>query len=134
MIRLARPLVIASAAALLGFALAMSPLGASAQTQPTAPAAKAEKKPMMKKAPAKMEKKAMPAGAKKPMGISRRGVEIVQAALNNAGYKVDIDGYLGPKTREVLKKYQADHKLKATGAIDRATLKSLNVKSLRKWG
>lgn len=158
MMQFARPLALAGAVALVGAALALSPLGATsalAQSQPTtqapaaAPAKKMEKKPMMKgekKMPAKkmemkkgaMMKGEMKKGEMKPMaekaGVSRRGVEIVQAALNNAGYKVEIDGRMGPKTHEVLKKYQADHKLKATGAIDGATLKSLNVKSLSKWG
>ena len=65
--------------------------------------------------------------------ISRRGIEIVQAALNNASYKIESDGYMTKGTREALKTYQADHKLKVTGTVDPATLKNLNIKNFEKW-
>lgn len=130
MIRIARPFVTAGAAALLSAALMLSPLGAAAQqsTQPAQPMKPAAQAPVKSAAPS-----AEKASARKTTGLSRRAVEIVQAALSNAGYKVEIDGKLDAKTRKALKKYQADHKLKATGTINSATLKSLNIKSLNKW-
>jgi hypothetical protein len=70
---------------------------------------------------------------KKPEAYSRRAVEMVQAALNNKGANLEIDGTMNAATKAALKKYQAGNKLKATGAIDQATLKSLGIKSLKKW-
>jgi len=82
-------------------------------------------------APAMPEKMKMP--EKKPVAYSRRAVEMVQAALNNKGANLEIDGTVNAATKAALKKYQAGNKLKATGAIDQATLKSLGIKNLNKW-
>jgi His-Xaa-Ser repeat protein HxsA len=52
----------------------------------------------------------------------------VQAALMRLGYHTgDIDGRLGPETREALKRYQRDHKLKETGRMDLETLTNLGI-------
>lgn len=59
--------------------------------------------------------------------MSRKEVEDVQSALNRSGYKLAVDGHIGPMTRDALKKYQTSHNLKATGTPDRETIKSLGV-------
>jgi len=52
----------------------------------------------------------------------------VQAALQQMGYyRGEVDGLLGPLTREALTGYQADHGLYTTAAIDQPTLNSLGI-------
>ncbi len=52
----------------------------------------------------------------------------VQAALQEQGYyKGEVDGLLGPLTREALTGYQADNGLYTTAAIDEPTLDSLGL-------
>jgi len=57
----------------------------------------------------------------------KKGVMAVQEALNRHGAKLKVDGYMGRKTRNALKKYQADNGLKATGKLDKATRAKLGV-------
>jgi hypothetical protein len=52
----------------------------------------------------------------------------VQAELQDMGYyKGEVDGLLGPLTREALTAYQADQGLATTAAIDEPTLDSLGM-------
>src|SRR5213082_1474254 len=52
----------------------------------------------------------------------------VQAVLQQMGYyRGDVDGLLGPLTREALGAYQADQGLTTTAAIDEPTLDSLGM-------
>jgi peptidoglycan hydrolase-like protein with peptidoglycan-binding domain len=52
----------------------------------------------------------------------------VQALLQQVGYyKPEVDGLLGPLTREALAAYQADQGLTTTAAIDEPTLDSLGM-------
>jgi Putative peptidoglycan binding domain len=52
----------------------------------------------------------------------------VQAALQDMGYyDGEVDGLLGPITREALTAYQADHGLYTTAAIDEPTLDALGM-------
>jgi hypothetical protein len=52
----------------------------------------------------------------------------VQAELQQMGYyKGEVDGLLGPLTREALAAYQADQGLTSTAAIDEPTLESLGM-------
>lgn len=52
----------------------------------------------------------------------------VQAALQEMGYyKGEVDGLLGPLTREALAAYQADQGLTTTAVIDEPTLNSLGM-------
>jgi hypothetical protein len=52
----------------------------------------------------------------------------VQAALQEQGYyQGEVDGLLGPLTREAIAGYQADHGLYTTSAIDQPTLESLGM-------
>jgi hypothetical protein len=54
----------------------------------------------------------------------------VQAALQEMGYyRGEVDGLLGPLTREALTAYQADQGLATTAAIDQPTLDSLELSS-----
>lgn len=59
--------------------------------------------------------------------MSRKRVEAIQAALNNNGEQVTVDGYWGAKTSAALKDFQQKHGLKATGHIDHSTLGQLKV-------
>jgi hypothetical protein len=57
-----------------------------------------------------------------------RVIADVQAVLQQMGYyKGDVDGLLGPLTRQALTAYQADQGLTATAAIDEPTLDSLGM-------
>jgi len=52
----------------------------------------------------------------------------VQAELQQMGYyRGEVDGLLGPLTREALTAYQADQGLATTAAIDEPTLDSLGL-------
>jgi|SRR5215831_5769088 len=52
----------------------------------------------------------------------------VQAALQGQGYyQGEVDGLLGPLTRDALADYQRDHGLYETAAIDQPTLESLGM-------
>ena len=52
----------------------------------------------------------------------------VQAELQQMGYyRGEVDGLLGPLTREALTAYQADQGLMQTAVIDQPTLDSLNM-------
>jgi hypothetical protein len=52
----------------------------------------------------------------------------VQAVLQEMGYyRGEVDGLLGPLTREALTAYQADQGLTTTAAIDEPTLDSLGM-------
>jgi peptidoglycan hydrolase-like protein with peptidoglycan-binding domain len=69
------------------------------------------------------EKSALPK-AKLPWKAEVMGV---QNALKAKGYKLAADGILGKRTRAALRKYQKANKLKVTGRIDKATLRSLKI-------
>src|ERR1700730_14405331 len=57
-----------------------------------------------------------------------RVIADVQAVLQNMGYyRGEVDGLLGPLTRQALTAYQADHGLIATAVIDEPTLDSLGM-------
>ena len=57
-----------------------------------------------------------------------RVIADVQAALQEMGYyQGEVDGLLGPLTREALTAYQADHGLVTTAVIDEPTLQSLDL-------
>ena len=52
----------------------------------------------------------------------------VQAALQAQGYySGEVDGLLGPLTREALEKYQTDQGLYTTGTIDEPTIDALGM-------
>jgi peptidoglycan hydrolase-like protein with peptidoglycan-binding domain len=52
----------------------------------------------------------------------------MQTALQEMGYyKGEVDGLLGPLTRETLSAYRADQGLTTTAAIDEPTLDSLGM-------
>jgi hypothetical protein len=52
----------------------------------------------------------------------------VQAALQEQGYyQGEVDGLLGPLTREAIADYQRNHDLYTTAAIDEPTLESLGM-------
>jgi len=52
----------------------------------------------------------------------------VQIALQDDGYySGDVDGLVGPKTRDALGAYQTDHDLEVTSAIDEPTVESLGL-------
>ncbi len=57
-----------------------------------------------------------------------RVIADVQAALQEMGYyRGEVDGLLGPLTREALTAYQTDNGLYTTAAIDEPTLNSLGI-------
>jgi hypothetical protein len=54
-------------------------------------------------------------------------VRAVQRALSESGYRVSIDGVLGPQTRAAIRDFQYDQGLEPTGRINRATLTKLGL-------
>ena len=57
-----------------------------------------------------------------------RVIADVQAALQEMGYyKGEVDGLIGPLTREALTRYQTDNGMQVTAVIDEPTLDSLNM-------
>lgn len=59
--------------------------------------------------------------------IERSAIKQVQTALKNSGfYKGVIDGKMGPKTKDAIKKFQKAHGLKADGVAGKKTLAELN--------
>jgi hypothetical protein len=57
-----------------------------------------------------------------------RVIADVQAALQEMGYyKGEVDGLMGPLTREALTGYQTDNGMTVTAVIDEPTLDSLNM-------
>jgi peptidoglycan hydrolase-like protein with peptidoglycan-binding domain len=64
-----------------------------------------------------------------PVAVTAHGdwrVAQVQELLKEAGFNPGpIDGILGPRTKEALRRYQADRGLPATGALDEATRQAL---------
>jgi peptidoglycan hydrolase-like protein with peptidoglycan-binding domain len=59
--------------------------------------------------------------------MSSKHVKAIQAALNQNGAQLNVDGRWGPKTRSALMDFQQKNGLKATGHADKATLDKLNV-------
>lgn len=55
-------------------------------------------------------------------------VRSAQVALNEKGYDVGtVDGQYGPNTSSAVRRFQAEHGLAQTGALDSATLSALGV-------
>jgi len=74
-------------------------------------------------APAPPPAPAMPAN----LTAAQQRIAKIQMALNANGAQLDVDGKLGPATRDALKSFQSAHGLKATGRSDAATLRALGV-------
>lgn len=70
--------------------------------------------------------KAAPKKVEKPAG--NKTTLAVQQALNKAGFQVQEDGLMGPKTKSALKEFQKKNALKATGKIDKPTLDKMGIK------
>jgi Putative peptidoglycan binding domain len=52
----------------------------------------------------------------------------VQTELQDQGYYTgDVDGQLGPQTRDALSAYQSDHNLEVTSAVDEPTVEALGL-------
>ncbi len=99
-----RKVVAAGAALLLGLAMSC---GVMAETVAPQKAAAAHAK-MHKHAPSAM-------------------IKSIQEALNKNGAKLELDGYMGKKTRAAIKTFQSAHGLKATGHADGHTRKALGL-------
>jgi|GEM_PF-3552831 len=110
---------------------------AFAAEEMTKPAAQPEVKAPMKpasepamKAPMKSEAKPAMKAHKKMAKKAMKSEKImaVQKALNDAGFKLKADGFMGKHTRQALVKYQKDNNLKPTGKADMETMAKLGVK------
>ena len=55
-------------------------------------------------------------------------VRELQIALNKVGFNLEVDGYFGPTTDEVVRKFQADKGLTVDGIVSAATLEALNMR------
>ncbi len=64
------------------------------------------------------------AAAKSPEEVQR-----VQAALNQKGERVKVDGVWGPQTAEAVRDFQKKNGLQPSGQLDDQTLQKLNVAS-----
>lgn len=59
--------------------------------------------------------------------MSRSDIRDLQLRLDDAGYNLSADGYVGTRTRAALRDYQAANNLAVTGRLDAATKASLNL-------
>ena len=58
--------------------------------------------------------------------LDEEGIKKVQDALNKKGFDSGpVDGKVGPKTREAVRRFQDSYGIKATGQIDNQTLYAL---------
>jgi peptidoglycan hydrolase-like protein with peptidoglycan-binding domain len=63
-------------------------------------------------------------------GMSREQVKKAQQALKDKGhYDGDIDGLVGPKTRDAMKKFQKAEGIQETGRLDAETMAKLGVQA-----
>lgn len=62
-------------------------------------------------------------------GMSGPRVLEVQQRLKDLGYRIVVDGDFGPKTREVVKKFQVEHGLRMDGVVGPQTLAALGLDS-----
>jgi hypothetical protein len=73
-----------------------------------------------------------------PVTVTAHGnwrVGQAQELLKEAGFNPGpLDGLLGPRTREALRRYQASHGLPETGVLDEATQESLMPRSVSQKG
>ena len=60
------------------------------------------------------------------MNATEQQIKDAQHQLKSAGlYKGSADGQMGPATKEAIQKFQQQHGLQATGALDEQTLAAL---------
>lgn len=57
-----------------------------------------------------------------------KAVGIVQKALKVKGYSIKVDNDFGPKTEEVVRRFQRDHGMKGSGVMGPRTIKALGLK------
>ena len=74
----------------------------------------------------KPEKATAKKTAHKP--VPSKQIAGIQKALNQTGFTLKVDGYMGPKTRAALKTFQKKNGLKVTGKPDAPTLTKLGIK------
>jgi peptidoglycan hydrolase-like protein with peptidoglycan-binding domain len=61
-----------------------------------------------------------------PVNASEDQIKAAQQQLKTAGdYKGSVDGKMGPEMKPALEKFQKQHGLQATGALDQETLAAL---------
>ena len=58
----------------------------------------------------------------------------VQVALKDKGYDIEVDGVLGPRTKDVLIQFQQKQGFEATGRLDSRTTVALGISSGREGG
>jgi peptidoglycan hydrolase-like protein with peptidoglycan-binding domain len=67
-------------------------------------------------------------GKRAARGGNREQVRAAQQALKDKGlYDAEVDGLMGPKTREAIREFQKKENLKETGRLDAETLARLGV-------
>ena len=90
-----------------------------------------------------IEKKAISSQGKKnvmfPLVTADNAISVVQQALANKGYNLDVDGVFGVGTEQAVRKFQADNGLDVDGVVGKATFYALTGEnlpggSLRRFG
>ena len=59
--------------------------------------------------------------------VARYSARSVQRALREEGYRIAVDGRIGPQTRAALRDFQSVHGLAPTGRVNRPTLTKLGL-------
>ena len=81
-----------------------------------------------------IEKKAISSKGKKnvmfPLVTTDNAISVVQQALANKGYNLDVDGVFGVGTEQAVRKFQADNGLDVDGVVGKATFYALTGESL----
>lgn len=65
-----------------------------------------------------------------PVVTADNEIRVVQQALANQGYTVDVDGVFGVGTEQAIRQFQADHGLETDGIVGRSTFYALTGQSL----
>lgn len=65
-----------------------------------------------------------------PAATADNEVSVIQQALANNGYTVDVDGVFGVGTEQAIRQFQADHGLETDGIVGQSTFYALTGQSL----
>ncbi|MDP9870406.1 MULTISPECIES: C40 family peptidase [Streptosporangium] len=103
------------------YAKAGAPIPPPVATKPVGRPAAGDSAPKFPLAPDDWFSQARNSGKTKP----NNGVRRLQARLKERGWSIEVDGRYGPKTAQVVRAFQDEHRLSVDGAVGRLTWAAL---------